>query len=349
MTGADAPAGGTGEAVVELAGLVREFPIRVAGGRWRRRRSVLRAVDDVSFLLREGEAVGYIGANGAGKSTTIKLITGILTPTSGTVRTCGLVPVPHRRRLARHVGVVFGQRSQLWWDLPLHESLRILAAIHHLPRDAYLRRRAELVDRLELDEFLDRPVRQLSLGQRMRGEVAAALLHSPSLIVLDEPTVGLDVLSKERLRLFLLDELAAHGRTLLLTTHDMDDVERLCRRLLVVDHGRLVYDGDQAGLVARVGAQRVLVVDLTGPAAPLDAVPDTTLVGTEAGGLRQRLAFAPDRTTAAAVLDAVSRVATVRDLRIEEPDIEDVVRRLYASSGSPGSSPERGTGGLPVR
>src|SRR5664279_2604230 len=210
------------EPVIEATELVREFAVRSAG-LLRRTRSVVRAVDGVSFMLRRGEAVGYIGANGAGKSTTIKMLTGILTPTSGLVRSCGLVPVRQRRRLARHVGVVFGQRSQLWWDLPLADSLSILAAIHRLPPARFAARRDELVERLELGEFWSRPVRQLSLGQRMRGELAAALLHSPELIVLDEPTVGLDVLSKERLRLFLLDELALHGRTLLLTTHDMDD------------------------------------------------------------------------------------------------------------------------------
>lgn len=320
-----------GEAIVELDGLVREFQLRATGRGFRRRRRTLRAVDGISFTLRAGETVGYIGANGAGKSTTIKIITGILTPTAGRVHTCGLTPVRQRPELAKRVGVVFGQRSQLWWDLPLADSLRILGAIHRLPAAQLAARRDELVERLDLAAFLDRPVRQLSLGQRMRGEIAAALLHSPRLIVLDEPTVGLDVLSKERLRIFLAEELAAHGRTLLLTTHDMDDVERLCRRLLVVDHGRLVYDGDQAGLAARVGARRVLVVDLAEPAAALDAVPDTELLGVEGGGLRQRLAFSPDRTTAAQVLAAVSGSAPVRDLSIEEPDIEDVVRRLYES------------------
>jgi ABC-2 type transport system ATP-binding protein len=235
--------------------------------------------------------------------------------------------------------VVFGQRSQLWWDLPLAESFHILGAIHRLAPQSLHARRDELVERLDLAEFVDRPVRQLSLGQRMRGELAAALLHSPQLIVLDEPTVGLDVLSKERLRLFLTDELTTHGRTLLLTTHDMDDVERLCRRLLVVDRGRLVYDGDHAGVAARVGARRVLVVDLTEPVGPLDGVPGTELLGVEGGGLRQRLAFSPRTTTAAAVLAAVSEVAPVRDLSVEEPDIEDVVRRLYESSAGPSPAP----------
>jgi ABC-2 type transport system ATP-binding protein len=322
----------TGEPVVEVADLVREFTVRTSSGRLRRRRSVVRAVDRISFSLAPGETVGYIGANGAGKSTTIKMLTGILTPTSGLVRSCGLAPVRQRRRLARHVGVVFGQRSQLWWDLPLADSLSILAAIHRLPADRFAARRDELVERLELGEFWSRPVRQLSLGQRMRGELAAALLHSPELIVLDEPTVGLDVLSKERLRLFLLDELALHGRTLLLTTHDMDDVERLCGRVLVVDRGRLVYDGTLPGLVARVGARRVMVVDLTDPTPALDQVPGTTLLSAESDGLRQRLAFSPEDTTAAQVLAEVSRVATVRDLSIAEPDIEDVVRRLYRST-----------------
>ena len=319
--------------MIETTDLVREFTVR-SSGLLRRGRDVVRAVDGISFTLRRGEAVGYIGANGAGKSTTIKLLTGILTPTSGSVRTCGLAPVAHRRRLARNIGVVFGQRSQLWWDLPLADSLRILAAIHRLPAAAFTARRDELVERLELAQFLARPVRQLSLGQRMRGELAAALLHSPDLIVLDEPTVGLDVLSKERLRLFLLDELSVHGRTLLLTTHDMDDVQRLCDRILVVERGRMAYDGDLAGLVARVGARRVLIVDLADPAAPLDDVPGTWLLDVQGGGLRQRLAFSPDDTTAAQVLAAVSAVATVRDLSIEEPDIEDVVRRLYRATAA---------------
>jgi len=317
--------------VVQAQDLTRRFTSRA--GRLRRERRTTTAVDAVSFTLRRGETVGYIGANGAGKSTTIKMLTGILVPTAGTVRTCGLDPVAERRRLARRIGVVFGQRSQLWWDLPLQHSLRLLAAIHQLPDGAWQRRAGELADRLELGGFLHWPVRQLSLGERMRGELAAALLHEPELLVLDEPTVGLDVLSKERLRVFLREELAATGGTLLLTTHDMDDVQRLCDRLLVVDHGRLVHDGDLPSLVAVVGARRVLVVDLADPAGPLDAIPGTELVGVQGGGLRQRLAFSPETTTAAAVLAEVTRLAAVRDLSIEEPDIEDVVRRLYLSGG----------------
>jgi ABC-2 type transport system ATP-binding protein len=319
-----------GEQLVEARHLSRRFVVRQSTGRLRRTRRVVTAVDDVSFGIRAGEAVGYIGANGAGKSTTIKMLTGILVPTSGEVTTCGLSPVRQRRELARHVGVVFGQRSQLWWDLPLAESFRVLGAVHGLPDDVWRARRDALVEQLDIGPFLVRPVRQLSLGQRMRGEVAAALLHSPRLVVLDEPTIGLDVLSKERLRQFLRAERDAHGTTLLLTTHDMGDIERLCDRVLVVDHGRLAYDGTLPGLVQRVGAERVLVVDLTEPRPPLD-VPGARVVGVEGDGLRQRLAFSPETTTAAAVLAAVSEQAEVNDLAVEEPVIEEVVRRLYLS------------------
>jgi ABC-2 type transport system ATP-binding protein len=319
--------------IVETQDLTREFIVRDG---LRRRRVV--AVDGLTTRIDAGEAVGYIGANGAGKSTTIKMLAGILVPTSGTVTTCGLRPVPQRRQLARRIGVVFGQRSQLWWDLPLRESFTILATIHGLAAADARARTAELVDTLEVGEFLHTPVRQLSLGQRMRGEVAAALLHRPALLVLDEPTIGLDVLSKQRLREFLVAERREHGTTLLLTTHDMGDVERLCERVLVVDRGRLAYDGTLPGLAATVGAERVLTVDLAGVTGDLvDLGPDLAAAGvrhvrSEGGGLRQQLAFDARRTTAARVLAAVSERAEVLDLSISEPDIEDVVRRIYAAS-----------------
>ena len=258
-------------AIIDTDGLTRTFRVRDG-----LRRRTVTAVEDLTVRVQAGESVGYIGANGAGKSTTIKMLTGILVPTGGEVTTCGLAPVRQRRELARRVGVVFGQRSQLWWDLPVRDSFRILAAIHRLPADAERSRTDELVERLEMGGFLDQPVRQLSLGQRMRAEVAAALLHSPDLVILDEPTIGLHVLSKQRLREFLIEERREHGTTLLLTTHDMGDVERLCDRILVLDHGRLAYDGTLPGLAATVGAQRVLVVDLEEPTAHLVAVPHTT-------------------------------------------------------------------------
>lgn len=322
--------GSTGSTpAIEVAGLTRRFRVRSKGFA----RQEVTAVDDLTLTVGAGESVGYIGANGAGKSTTIKMLAGILVPSAGTVRTCGLEPVRQRRELARRLGVVFGQRSQLWWDLPLAESYRILAAVHSLTPQRERERTAELVERLELGGFLTTPVRQLSLGQRMRGEVAAALLHSPALLVLDEPTIGLDVLSKQRLREFLLAERAAHGTTLLLTTHDMGDVSRLCERVLLVDRGRLAYDGSLAGLSKTVGARRVLVVDLAVPSPDLHGVPHAEHLGSEGGGLRQRLAFDDAATTAAAVLSAVSERVEVRDLSVEEPDVEDVVRRVYLARG----------------
>ncbi|MDE9364964.1 ATP-binding cassette domain-containing protein [Luteipulveratus sp. YIM 133132] len=313
--------------IIETRELTRDFHVRDG-----LRRKRIRAVDEMSFSIDAGAAVGYIGANGAGKSTTIKMLTGILVPTSGEVRTCDRRPVQDRRRLAREVGVVFGQRSQLWWDLPVRESFTILASIHALSSADERARTDELVDRLEMSEYLSTPVRQLSLGQRMRAEVAAALLHSPRLVILDEPTIGLDVLSKQRLREFLVQERQTHGTTLLLTTHDMGDIERLCDRVLVVDHGHLAYDGTLDGLSRTVGAQRVLVVDLAEQTPDLLGIPDTAHLGSESRGLRQRLAFDAERTTAARVLGAVSEQAEVLDLSIEEPDIEDVVRRVYAAS-----------------
>jgi ABC-2 type transport system ATP-binding protein len=319
--------------IIEIEELTRQFVLRRKdGNRWRRRREVLTAVDRMTFRVERGSAVGYIGANGAGKSTTIKMLTGILVPTSGTVRTCGLEPVRQRRQLASRIGVVFGQRSQLWWDLPLRESFSILSAIHRLDPEIARKRTHELIEQLEMGDTLDTPVRQLSLGQRMRAEVAAALLHSPDLVILDEPTIGLDVLSKQRLREFLRDERTQRGTTLLLTTHDMGDIERLCDRVLVVDHGSLVYDGSLAGLGTTVGARRVLVVDLAAPAPDMTDLPGATLVSSEGGGVRQRLAFDAEATTAAYLLAAVSERAEVRDLSIEEPEIEDIVRRIYQST-----------------
>jgi ABC-2 type transport system ATP-binding protein len=313
--------------IIETRGLTREFRVR-EGVRYRR----IGAVRDLDLRVEPGEAVGYIGANGAGKSTTIKMLTGILVPTSGSARTCGREPVRERRHLARDIGVVFGQRSQLWWDLPVSDSFRLLAAIHGLPSGRATRRRDELIDRLDIGGFLSTPVRQLSLGQRMRAEVAAALLHSPRLVILDEPTIGLDVLATQRLREFLIAERRERETTLMLTTHDMGDVERLCDRILVVDQGRLAYDGTLAGLSRTVGAERVLVVDLGRPTPDLVDVAGTRHLGSEGNGLRQELAFDAEVTTAAQVLAAVTARADLVDLAIREPDIEDVVRRIYAAS-----------------
>jgi ABC-2 type transport system ATP-binding protein len=311
--------------IITTDGLRRDF---LVGSRLRRRR--VTAVDGVTLQVAPGEAVGFLGPNGAGKSTTIKMLTGVLVPTAGRVRVCGLDPVRERRELARRIGVVFGQRSQLWWDLPLAESFELHASIHRVPAAAYRTRLDECVALLDLAGLLGTPVRQLSLGQRMRGEVTAALLHAPQLLVLDEPTIGLDLISKERLRGFLAEINARGETTLLLTTHDLPDVERLCRRVVVIDNGRVLVDEDLGALRLGWGGARELVVDLVEPAPPLAGLPGVEAVAVEAGGLRQRLRFAPSATTAAELIAEVTRHVDVRDLTVAEPSIEDLVRTLYA-------------------
>jgi len=210
----------------------------------RPRHELLRAVESVSFDIPAGQMVGYIGANGAGKSTTIKMLTGILTPTSGTVTVGGLVPWKQRLQYTRHIGVVFGQRTQLWWDLAVVESFRLLKKIYEVDDATYDRQMKIFNELLEVDQFLHQPVRKLSLGQRMRCDLAAALLHRPRVLFLDEPTIGLDVLAKENVRVFLREICEREGVTVILTTHDLGDIEQLCKRVIIIDKGRVHFDGE---------------------------------------------------------------------------------------------------------
>ncbi|WP_113703149.1 ABC transporter ATP-binding protein [Nonomuraea lactucae] len=221
-----------------------------AGRSFKVRREVVHAVRDLSFTIAAGEFVGCLGPNGAGKSTTIKMLCGILTPTSGRVRVAGLDPSRRRTTLARRIGVVFGQRTTLWWDLPLRDSFELIRLLYNVDRVAYRSRLDELTETLGLGDFAAKPVRQLSLGQRMRGDLAAALLHAPDVLVLDEPTIGLDVVSKAGIRDFLRRLNSEQGTTVLLTTHDLGDIERLCRRVMLIDHGRLAFDGTLDDLMA---------------------------------------------------------------------------------------------------
>jgi ABC-2 type transport system ATP-binding protein len=310
--------------VISTQGLGRDF---LVGSRLRRTR--VTAVADVTLDVARGEAVGFLGPNGAGKSTTIKMLTGVLVPSAGRARVCGFDPVRERRALARRIGVVFGQRSQLWWDLPLAESFALHGAIHRVPAARHRSRLEECVELLDMAGFLATPVRQLSLGQRMRGEVTAALLHSPELLVLDEPTIGLDLASKERLRTFLSAVNARGDVTLLLTTHDLPDVERLCRRVVVIDRGRVLVDDELAALRRRFAGHRSLVVELSAPASPPLALPGVVAIAVEAQGLRWRLEFT-GATTAADLIAEVARRVEVRDVTVDEPSIEDLVRTLYA-------------------
>jgi len=287
----------------------------------------VRAVRDVSFGIERGEMVGCLGPNGAGKSTTIKMLTGILVPSGGHLEVFGMVPHRRRKQVAQRIGVVFGQRTQLWWDLPLIDSLELLRYIYRVPAERYARNISRLRDLLDLEPFLRTPVRQLSLGQRMRGDLAAALLHDPEILYLDEPTIGLDVVAKHRVRDFLREINREEGVTVLLTTHDMSDVEQLCSRVLIIDHGTLLYDGTLDEIRDRLGTERTLVVDLAEDVSGQVQVRGATEV--RADGPRRWLQFNRLETTAAELIAEVAGRYPLRDLTIEEPAIETIVRRIY--------------------
>jgi ABC-2 type transport system ATP-binding protein len=312
--------------VIAARGLRKVFAVRSRAGLVRRVRREVEAVVSLDLSVEAGEMVGYIGPNGAGKSTTIKMMTGILSPSAGEVSVLGLRPVRQRVELARRIGVVFGQRTQLWWDLPLSDSFDLLHAVYRTSMARHRRNLEELVELLDLGPLLATPVRQLSLGQRMRGELAAALLHDPELVFLDEPTIGLDVVSKHAVRRFLAELNQRRGTTVLLTTHDLADIEQLCRRIAIVDHGRIVYDGPLDTFRQSYGTNRTVVVDLERDAAPLQITLATTL---RVDGARQWVQFDRHQTSAAAVVAEVVAQQPVRDITIEEPRIEDLVRQLY--------------------
>jgi len=286
------------------------------------------AVNDVSFSIKAGELVGYIGPNGAGKSTTIKMLTGILVPSGGEVRVRGLVPYEKRVENARQIGVVFGQRTQLWWDLPTVESFELLQHIYKVPADRYGRNMERFKELLGLEEFLQTPVRQLSLGQRMRADLAAALLHDPQILYLDEPTIGLDVVAKEKIREFIKEINRERDVTVILTTHDMQDIEKICERMILIDKGTVIYDGPVAQIKERFGKARTLVVDLepNGSGDRLE-VAGAELIKRE--GSRFWLRFNRDEISASQLIARVSERFAIRDLTVEEPEIEGIISRIY--------------------
>ncbi|WP_208298830.1 ABC transporter ATP-binding protein [Streptomyces liangshanensis] len=319
-----------------LDGIEKVFDVRRKVGRFRRERQRVRAVDGISFRVPRGEMVGYIGPNGAGKSTTIKMLTGILTPSGGRLRVAGIDPSRERTRLAQRIGVVFGQRTTLWWDLPLIDSYRLMHRMYRVPDGRFKLNLERCVELLDLGALLDVPVRQLSLGQRMRGDIAAALLHDPEVLYLDEPTIGLDVISKAKVRDFLRQLNAERGTTVLLTTHDLTDIEQLCRRVMVIDHGRLLYDGALAGLHEVGRSERTLVVDLERELPPVEVV-GARVVKVE--GPRQWLAF-PAGASAAPLVARIAAEYPLVDLSVREPDIETVIAKMYAerSDEEPGEA-----------
>lgn len=291
----------------------------------RREHRVVDALAGIDFSLERGELVGYIGPNGAGKSTTIKILSGILVPDAGRCEVLGRTPWEQRIEHVGSIGVVFGQRTQLWWDLPVVESFELLREIYRVDTAAYRNTVDELVDTLGLAKLLDTPVRQLSLGQRMRCDLAAALLHTPRILFLDEPTIGLDATSKLAVRRFIKRLNVERGTTVILTTHDMDDIEALCERVLVVDKGQVFCDGDLQELRDRVGGDRWLTIDLEADATvELDGA---RVVDTQ--GRRVVLSFDPKETTPAELISRVTERYQVRDLFVENPPIEEVITRLY--------------------
>ena len=291
-----------------------------------RRFHTIDALDGISFAIEPGELVGYIGPNGAGKSTTVKVMSGILVPDDGRCEILGRVPWKSRMDHVREIGVVFGQRTQLWWDLPVIESFDLLRDIYRIPRPEYAANRDEFISVLDIESCLDVPVRQLSLGQRMRCDLAAALLHSPRILFLDEPTIGLDAVSKLAFRDFIKRFNRERGTTVILTTHDMDDIEAICDRVIIINDGKIISDGTLEALRRSVGIERRLVVELA-DAANLVVHPATNIASRE--GNRAHIQFDPDRISAAELIAQVTSQNRVQDLFVENPPIEETIARIY--------------------
>jgi ABC-2 type transport system ATP-binding protein len=293
------------------------------------------SVDHINLIVRSGESVAYIGPNGAGKSTTVKMLTGILAPSEGEIRVCGRDP--HRQRVitAQHIGVVFGQRSQLWWDLPVQESLRLLGDIYAVPASVYRRNLNELVELLDLAPFLKTPARQLSLGQRMRCDIAAALLHSPDILFLDEPTIGLDVAVKERLRAFIKHQNRERGVTILLTSHDLRDIEEVCERVSMIDQGRIVFDGSMHSLRQRFKQKHIIRLKLRESFPHAFQMAGHLLCEIDPNNIEQPdpytlvIRFHSDELSKSTVIARVIDSLPINDVFIEEPSVETIIQRLY--------------------
>jgi ABC-2 type transport system ATP-binding protein len=323
-----------GSSIITVSELEKHFRVskhhRGAWGTLRnlvtREYKLVRAVDNISFEIEPGELVGYIGPNGAGKSTTIKMLTGLLVPTGGDLCVNGRVPWKERQAHVATLGAVFGQRTTLWWDLPVIESFDLLQYIYKIPPDRFRQNLDEFRQLLDLDPFLDTPVRSLSLGQRMRADLCAALLHDPTLLFLDEPTIGLDVVAKERIRQFIQHINHQRGTTVLLTTHDLSDVEKLCERVMIIDQGRLLFDGELNTLRERFGGKRELVVYF---AQEYESVEVAGAQVIERNGTRVTYQFERGTITASDLIGRVSAHYRIRDLQVREPEIEETVRRIY--------------------
>jgi ABC-2 type transport system ATP-binding protein len=329
--------------IIEAHQLTKRFraPIKASGTvgalkhLFRPRYEEKTAVDAIDFAIEAGESVAYVGPNGAGKSTTIKMLTGILHPSAGEVRVRELIPFQQRIANAQNIGVVFGQRTQLWWDLPVQESFRLLGDMYRVPEKVFAQTFAECLELLDLEPLLRKPARQLSLGQRMRCDLAASLLHAPSILYLDEPTIGLDVAVKERIRQFIKRINRERGVTLLLTSHDLSDIEDMCSRLMMIDQGRIVFDGPLKTIREKFGRERVihLILQTATPTAlnvAQTALPELTPINIQQPEPHHlTVRFDATHLTAGAIASRLLTLLPVNDLRIEEPSIESIIRQLY--------------------
>jgi len=288
---------------------------------------IIKALQNISFKIKEGEFVGIIGPNGAGKSTLIKTLTGILIPDKGEVKVFDLIPYKQRQKYTKNIGVVFGQRTQLWWDLPVKDSFELIKAIYNIPEDIYKKNLKKFSDILDIKEYLSTPVRKLSLGQRMRCDLAASLIYEPGIVYLDEPTIGLDVEAKHRIRQFL-KELNKSGTTVILTTHDMDDIEELCPRIIIIDKGKKIYDGPIDQIKKIFGKERTLVIDFYGDITNGKFNWKGVKLIEKEGDI-VKLLINTNKTSVSGIIKRILSKWSVQDISIEEPQIEEIIRKIY--------------------
>lgn len=303
---------------------------------FKREYKTVRAVKDISFQIPQGEICGYIGENGAGKSTTIKMLTGILVPTQGDLYVNNYVPFRDREKFVKEIGVVFGQRSQLWWDIAVIESFQLLRKVYSVPKHDFDKRLNHLIERLQLSEFLNRPVRKLSLGQRMRCELVASLLHNPSILFLDEPTIGLDIVVKSEIREFLLDMNKQEGTTILLTTHDLQDIEALCSRVIMLDDGSIIYDGGLDNLKETWSKGRSIQFQFAHKVDKLmlTAITAQLPVQWTIQNDSQASLFVPHEVNLSDAMAVVLKASQVRDIKINETNTDDIVRSIYQAGSA---------------
>lgn len=320
--------------MIEVKNISKVYKIAKKGkrGLFSREYEHRRAVDDVSFTINDGETVGFIGPNGAGKSTTIKMLSGILHPDNGNICVNGFIPYKQRKKYVANIGVVFGQKSQLNWDLPLIESFELIRYIYKIPKQKYEKNLSKFIELLDMSEFINQPVRQLSLGQKMRGDIVAALLHSPKIVFFDEPTIGLDVVAKEKIREFIRNLNRTEKITVIFTTHDMQDIEKVCDRLIIIDKGHKVYDGTVSEIKHKYASKKILEAeiadDLTSDFSKFgDKVKITDI--SEHGKIRKQFEFNSDCCPVNEVMGSIFAQYEVNDISVKEPEIDSIIRDIY--------------------